>query len=61
MSSYSSRTRPELSDYTKAYLSTLTTNNTNTYSTNRPELSNLTKEYLSLYTTKVGESDEKKE
>ena len=60
LSSYSSGTRPELSDYTKAYLSTLTTNTTNTSSTNRPELSNLTKEYLSLYTTKVGESDEKK-
>ena len=60
MNSYSSAARPELSDYTKAYLNSLTTNtNTTTTTTTRPELSNLTKEYLSSYTTNLEGNEEK--
>ncbi len=59
MNSYSSAARPELSDYTKAYLNSLTTNTNTTTTTTRPELSNLTKEYLSSYTTNLGGNEEK--
>ena len=41
---YTSSLRPELNDYTKAYLDTLNDNNITDI---KPELTNLTKEYLS--------------
>ena len=46
-------TRPELSDYTKAYLDSLTSSSSDV----KPELSNLTKEYLSSNTPEKGGND----
>ena len=54
LTSYASNERPELNDYTKAYLNSLEDTSNET----RPELSNLTKEYLSQ---NVDKDDKKNE
>ena len=57
MSSYTSGPRPELSDFSKAYISSGVTGTTNTNNNARPELSNLTMEYLMKNTTDFNKDD----